>query len=464
MLKRMIIATVLLCLIAIGFITARFFWPALPQVNYKEKFLDLWAMGQPSGAGVANVEPEIRRLAQRLADWTNERDAQLQRARDTAGSEAAPIAIDWGVVWSRSREETAQEQCEVTMRAVAELREEGFFRETAVFDPAARSVALTVQEGDWFSANLDEMKLARTLMLCLRARLESAILADNPAEAAAAFRESLGLSIAIARRPTIVDNLIGVAGVGGALHSIRELTVDSGRSPELLRALLRVLQSTDTSLDLARAVDGERLWVLSVIQDHYQRRRASMILSVSMPSMIRFTHAEAVAGCNQIFDGYRALAASKSVPSPSEISRAVDMADRIADDHVLLGLLAPAISSVVNMRHALDCARDGTSLCLAIELYRAMHSNRPPDSLDDLVPGILPALPIDRFAPDGKFRYRRAGNDSNAARAYLIYSVGLDGADNDGKAYSKAPWSSLTSEEAVGTDFILNEPDRSGSP
>lgn len=464
MLKRMIIATVLLCVVAIGFVAVRFFWPALPPVNYKDKFLDLWALGQPSGAGVANVEPEIRRLARRLGDWTTERDARLQKMRDPAGSEGAPIEIDWGVVSYPSRDEAAQEQYEVTMKAVAELREEGFFRETAVFDPAARSVALTLPEGDWFSANFDEMKLARTLMLCLRVRLESAILADNPAEAAAAFRESLGLSVAIARRPTILDNLIGVAGVSGALGCTRELAVDSGRSPELLRALLQVLQSTDTSLDLARAVDGERLWVLSVIQDHYQQPRTSMMLSVSMPSMIRFTHAEAVAGCNQIFDEYRALAAANSVPSPSEISRAVGIADRIAEDHVLLSLLAPAISTVVKMRHSLDCVRDGTVLCLAIELYRAMHSNHPPDSLDELVPGILPALPIDRFAPDGKFRYRRAGDDSSAVRAYLLYSVGLDGTDNDGKPYSKTPWSSLTSEEAVGTDFILNEPARTGSP
>jgi hypothetical protein len=66
---------------------------------------------------------------------------------------------------------------------------------------------------------------------------------------------------------------------------------------------------------------------------------------------------------------------------------------------------------------------------LAIRLFRERHE-RLPDTLDELAPDFLTAVPIDPFS--GKpFVYRRDGDE------YALYSVGVDAVDDDGKLPSQ---------------------------
>ncbi|MFT4690874.1 MAG: hypothetical protein ACI9OD_003095 [Limisphaerales bacterium] len=66
----------------------------------------------------------------------------------------------------------------------------------------------------------------------------------------------------------------------------------------------------------------------------------------------------------------------------------------------------------------------GTSI--AIERYKLRHNGRSPEALADLVPGLLPDLPVDWM--DGKtLRYRKSG-----AGNHVLWSVGDDGVDDGG--------------------------------
>ena len=66
---------------------------------------------------------------------------------------------------------------------------------------------------------------------------------------------------------------------------------------------------------------------------------------------------------------------------------------------------------------------------LAIERFRGA-AGRLPAALDELVSQHLKTVPEDPF--DGKpLRYRKLG------KGYVVYSVGTDGADNDGKRLGK---------------------------
>jgi hypothetical protein len=68
----------------------------------------------------------------------------------------------------------------------------------------------------------------------------------------------------------------------------------------------------------------------------------------------------------------------------------------------------------------LRCAR----VALAVERFR-LKEGRLPDSLEQLKPAFLEAVPEDPF--DGKpLRYKKLG------KGYLVYSIGPDGADNGG--------------------------------
>ena len=74
--------------------------------------------------------------------------------------------------------------------------------------------------------------------------------------------------------------------------------------------------------------------------------------------------------------------------------------------------------------------------CLAAERYRQARG-RWPDSLADLVPGQLAALPLDPY--DGQpLRWRRL------PYGIVIYSVGRDGEDNGGKLDRANPYTQGT--------------------
>jgi hypothetical protein len=65
------------------------------------------------------------------------------------------------------------------------------------------------------------------------------------------------------------------------------------------------------------------------------------------------------------------------------------------------------------------------SVALAVERWRLAHEGRLPDSLAQLVPGFLPAIPTDPF--DGQpLRYRKL------VRGYVVYSVGPNFTDDGG--------------------------------
>jgi len=71
--------------------------------------------------------------------------------------------------------------------------------------------------------------------------------------------------------------------------------------------------------------------------------------------------------------------------------------------------------------------RRAAAIMLALRLYQIDHQGALPESLSQLVPKYLPAIPKDPFDPaDGGIRYLPHGNPP------AIYSVGTDGVDNHG--------------------------------
>ena len=72
-----------------------------------------------------------------------------------------------------------------------------------------------------------------------------------------------------------------------------------------------------------------------------------------------------------------------------------------------------------------------TRTALAVERWRLAHDAQVPDSLTELVPDVLPTVPIDPF--DGRsLRYKKL------TPGYVVYSVGSDFVDDGGKEKSAA--------------------------
>ncbi len=84
------------------------------------------------------------------------------------------------------------------------------------------------------------------------------------------------------------------------------------------------------------------------------------------------------------------------------------------------------------------------ALEIAIRAYRLEH-NRLPQSLNDLVPGVLPYLPLDPCSLQ-PFTYRRISDSE-----FVLYGYGLDGDDDGGVVTSR---NAAVVDEASGDQFL----------
>ena len=123
-------------------------------------------------------------------------------------------------------------------------------------------------------------------------------------------------------------------------------------------------------------------------------------------------------------------AAQAALPNPHPSPRC--SADQIA--HLFGSILPGADDGAVQLRFRLLNERRMAALALAIRLYEVEHGHRPA-ALSELVPDYLPAVPRDPFdADNGSIRYRPD------APSPLLYSVGLNGIDENGAFSGSADW------------------------
>jgi hypothetical protein len=82
-------------------------------------------------------------------------------------------------------------------------------------------------------------------------------------------------------------------------------------------------------------------------------------------------------------------------------------------------------------------------VALSILRWRAAHEGKLPDSLSELVPDMLPAIPKDPF-DEQPLRYRRL------PQGFTVYSVGPDFTDNGGQRQPAG------TEKADGYDVVFS--------
>jgi hypothetical protein len=103
----------------------------------------------------------------------------------------------------------------------------------------------------------------------------------------------------------------------------------------------------------------------------------------------------------------------------------IDPADVPGTPRTILDLELRGVRETARSADAKEASRNATVALLALERYRRDHMKWP-EALDELVPDYLDAVLIDPF--DGKpLRYRHIDGK------ILLYSVGKDGEDDDGK-------------------------------
>ncbi|MBL9175681.1 MAG: hypothetical protein JNL10_19215 [Verrucomicrobiales bacterium] len=95
-------------------------------------------------------------------------------------------------------------------------------------------------------------------------------------------------------------------------------------------------------------------------------------------------------------------------------------------------MLLPALVNLGEKHiRSVSLLRAAAAAC-AVERFRLAHGGALPESLEALVPGLLPAVPLDPWTRQ-PLHYRRN------SPGYVIYSVGTDGKDNNGVTYANRP-------------------------
>jgi hypothetical protein len=92
--------------------------------------------------------------------------------------------------------------------------------------------------------------------------------------------------------------------------------------------------------------------------------------------------------------------------------------------HLLVSLIMPTFENTVRQSEQIAFVRDAALVVIAIELHRR-REGRLPSTLDELVPELLPRVPLDLFTGE-PIRYRVEGD------SFVLWSVGNDYIDDGG--------------------------------
>lgn len=122
----------------------------------------------------------------------------------------------------------------------------------------------------------------------------------------------------------------------------------------------------------------------------------------------------------------------------------------------VLRIIVPAFSSSANSARGAAMEIDAARAIIALELHRRMNGALPA-SLDELVPRLLPSVPLDRY--DGK-PLRYLVQDGGV----LLYSVANDRIDNGGVAASPFGKAGSGLSAPLGTDWVFYPPPREPPP
>jgi hypothetical protein len=100
--------------------------------------------------------------------------------------------------------------------------------------------------------------------------------------------------------------------------------------------------------------------------------------------------------------------------------------------HLLVTLIMPAFENSVRQAEQTEFVRDSALVVIAIELHRR-REGRLPSKLDELVPELLPRVPLDLFTGE-PIRYRVEGD------SFVLWSVGNDYIDDGGAVVEGTKW------------------------
>jgi hypothetical protein len=296
----------------------------------------------------------------------------------------------------------------------------------------------------WNSANPGEITTVLVPWLghgraCANLLAADAMRAAGDGDAAAFQRDVLNiakLARLVGQGSTLIEYLVAVAIDSNASVSLQAGACSSFLSAGDARELLIAWKSLPPFPTEKMVLDkGERFFSLNAFcegSQHRLRSGMSDVPPVPMGSLFFPIHYNGVLRTfNHYFDE---LVAAQELPTYKQRAAAMKAVETEAASYQnffdigedMVKILAPSMGKTEILQERDSINHDLATVALALRIYREEHGTFP-ESLGQLVPGVLDAMPTDGFAENASFHYRREG------KGYVLYSVGDDGKDDGGR-------------------------------
>ncbi|MHC4179301.1 MAG: hypothetical protein ACYSWU_17450 [Planctomycetota bacterium] len=236
------------------------------------------------------------------------------------------------------------------------------------------------------------------------------------------------LADSLKQEPIIISQLVRYAIDGIAMDLLQRQLPTADFSDEDLDRLQAHLRAVDYSQGLQRGMMGERVMGIMAINNP-----AGMGSSDS--SGIPFWGLLRSANLSVYLKYMNRMVAATKRPLPqarreaeqigSDVQSATGGSPFTSPGHIMTSLLVPAIDAFVDAAARMAASSRATDAVIAVERFRRT-TGRLSENLDELVPELLPGMPIDPFHRQ-PLRYVVKDDE------YVIYSVGRDGVDDGGQ-------------------------------
>jgi hypothetical protein len=263
--------------------------------------------------------------------------------------------------------------------------------------------------------------------------LEAILNAENEdvESAIRSIKSCFGIARSLAKEPITISQLVRSACQTRAATALEYCTNRIEFTDQQLLELIGSVQNSESTSDITCAFVGERCNGISFFMAPgsvdpaiFGGSRVPFRPILALYKAIGMTDSDAIIYLD-IMEEYIKIG-SLPVHERQKATEAVDARiQSISRAHILLHVIMPALAriTIIDIRTVakLLTARVG----LAIERYR-LAAGKLPDTLADLVPAYLDAVPKDPF--DGNdLRYKKLDS------GFVVYSIGEDSIDDDGK-------------------------------
>jgi hypothetical protein len=262
-------------------------------------------------------------------------------------------------------------------------------------------------------------------MLELQALVEAE--ARKPGEAAAAIAASAAAAHALRNEPVLVSQLVRIAVNAIAMNTLERVLSRIPLEDRQLGELSEAFAAEDNLEGLTRGMASERCMGEDIFQngmpevEWISSKTRTWYKLYALAGLAAGDHLTYLKLMKQLVD---ASAGPQKImrEQPQEIASECNKAPRL---YFITNLLVPPLPRAFEEKLKSLARLRATRAGIAVERFR-LANGRLPDSLDELVPKFLDAVPSDPF-DDRPLRYREL------SKGFATYSIGPDRTDDGGK-------------------------------